>query len=169
MARQILHVDLDAFFVAVEQARDPALRGKAVIVGGDPKGRRGVVATASYEARAFGVHSAMPISTASRLAPNAIYLRGDFKEYSRVSKLFHAILADYTPLVESGGLDEAYLDVTGCEAIAGHATAGCRDDPRPHPERARHRGLGRNFDQPAGVEGGFRRGQARWRLRGAGG
>jgi len=119
VARQILHVDLDAFFVAVEQARDPALRGKPVIVGGDPKGRRGVVATASYEARAFGVHSAMPISTASRLAPNAIYLRGDFKEYSRVSKLFHAILADYTPLVESGGLDEAYLDVTGCEAIAG--------------------------------------------------
>ncbi len=118
MARHILHVDLDAFFVAVEQARDPALVGKAVVVGGDPNGR-GVVATASYEARKFGVHSAMPLRTAKRLAPHAIFLRGNYKEYSRVSHDFHAILADYTPLVESGGLDEAYLDVTGCEALCG--------------------------------------------------
>jgi DNA polymerase-4 len=118
VARQILHVDLDAFFVAVEQARDPSLRGKAVVVGGDPGGR-GVVATASYEARKFGVHSAMPLRTAKRLAPHAIFLRGDFKEYQRVSREFHAILADYTPLVESGGLDEAYLDITGCEALVG--------------------------------------------------
>lgn len=118
MARQILHIDLDAFFVAVEQARDPALAGRAVVVGGDPGGR-GVVATASYEARALGVHSAMPLRTATRLAPNAIYLRGDYKEYQRVSQGFHAILADYTPLVESGGLDEAYLDITGCEALTG--------------------------------------------------
>ena len=118
MARQILHVDLDAFFVAVEQARDPSLRGKAVVVGGDPGGR-GVVATASYEARAFGVHSAMPLRTAKRLAPHAIFLRGDFKEYQRVSREFHAILSVYSPLVESGGLDEAYLDVTGCEPLAG--------------------------------------------------
>lgn len=120
MARQILHVDLDAFFVAVEQARDPALRDKAVVVGGDPNGR-GVVATASYEARVFGVHSAMPLRTAKRLAPHAIFLRGDYKEYSRVSREFHAILAAYTPLVESGGLDEAYLDVTGCEPLVGSA------------------------------------------------
>jgi DNA polymerase IV len=118
VARQILHVDLDAFFVAVEQARDPTLAGKAVIVGGDPGGR-GVVATASYQARALGVHSAMPLRTATRLAPNAVYLRGNYKEYQRVSQAFHAILADYTPLVESGGLDEAYLDITGCEAVAG--------------------------------------------------
>jgi DNA polymerase-4 len=118
VTRQILHVDLDAFFVAVEQARDPSLRGKAVVVGGDPGGR-GVVATASYEARAFGVHSAMPLRTAKRLAPHAIFLRGNFKEYQRVSREFHAILADYSPLVESGGLDEAYLDVTGCEALVG--------------------------------------------------
>jgi DNA polymerase-4 len=120
VARQILHVDLDAFFVAVEQARDPALRDKAVVVGGDPNGR-GVVATASYEARVFGVHSAMPLRTAKRLAPHAIFLRGDYKEYSRVSREFHAILAAYTPLVESGGLDEAYLDVTGCEPLVGSA------------------------------------------------
>jgi DNA polymerase-4 len=120
VARQILHVDLDAFFVAVEQARDPTLRGKPVIVGGEPGGR-GVVATASYEARAFGVHSAMPLKTAQRLAPHAVFLRGDFKEYGHVSQAFHAILAHYTPLVESGGLDEAYLDVTGCEPVVGSA------------------------------------------------
>jgi DNA polymerase-4 len=120
VARSILHADLDAFFVAVEQARDPSLRGKPVIVGGDPSGR-GVVATASYEARAFGVHSAMPLRTAQRLAPHAFFLRGDFKEYERVSRAFHAIVADYSPLVESGGLDEAYLDVSGCEPLVGTA------------------------------------------------
>ena len=118
MARQILHVDLDAFFVAVEQARDPSLKGKAVIVGGDPNGR-GVVATASYEARVFGVHSALPLRTAKRLAPHATFLRGDFKEYQRVSRAFHAILSEYSPLVESGGLDEAYIDITGCEPLVG--------------------------------------------------
>jgi len=119
-ARSILHVDLDAFFVAVEQARDASLRGKAVIVGGDPNGR-GVVATASYEARAFGVHSAMPLRTAKRLAPHAVFLRGDFPEYERVSRAFHAIVANYSPLVEAGGLDEAYIDVTGCEPVVGSA------------------------------------------------
>ncbi len=118
MVRSILHVDLDAFFVAVEQARDPSLRGKPVIVGGDPDGR-GVVATASYEARAFGVHSAMALRTAKRLVPQAIFLRGNFAEYQSVSRAFHAILAGFSPLVESGGLDEAYIDLTGCEGIAG--------------------------------------------------
>jgi DNA polymerase-4 len=118
VARQILHVDLDAFFVAVEQARDPALKGKAVVVGGDPDGR-GVVATASYEARVYGVHSAMPLRTAKRLCPHAIFLRGDFKEYQRVSRAFHAILGNYSPVVESGGLDEAYIDITGCEPLVG--------------------------------------------------
>jgi DNA polymerase-4 len=118
VARRVLHCDLDAFFVAAEQARDPALRDKPVIVGGDPGGR-GVVATASYEARAFGVYSGMPLRTAQRLAPGAIFLKGDYKEYARVSGMFHAILADYTPLVESGGLDEAYLDITGCEGLIG--------------------------------------------------
>ncbi|HXH21059.1 MAG TPA: DNA polymerase IV [Dehalococcoidia bacterium] len=117
-ARSILHVDLDAFFVAVEQARRPELRGKAVIVGGDPDGR-GVVSTASYEARQFGVRSAMPLRTARKLAPHAIFLPGDFNEYERVSRQFHAILRDCSPVVESGGLDEAYVDVTGCEPIVG--------------------------------------------------
>jgi DNA polymerase-4 len=79
-----------------------------------------VVATASYEARKFGVHSAMPLRTATRLLPaDAVYLRGDYKEYLRVSRAFHGILADCTPLLESGGLDEAYLDITGCEALIG--------------------------------------------------
>jgi DNA polymerase-4 len=118
VARSILHVDLDAFFVSVEQVRDASLRGKPVVVGGDPDGR-GVVATASYEARAFGVHSAMPLRTAKRLAPEAIFVRGDYAEYERVSGRFHAILHDFSPLVESGGLDEAYVDVTGCEPITG--------------------------------------------------
>ncbi|MCH8064445.1 MAG: DNA polymerase IV, partial [Chloroflexi bacterium] len=121
-ARPIMHVDLDAFFVAVEQARNPDLLGKPVIVGGDPDGR-GVAATASYEARVFGVRSGMALSTARRLCPQAVFLRGDFKEYQRVSDRFHAILRDYSPLVEPGGLDEAYLDITGCkpviDAIAG--------------------------------------------------
>jgi DNA polymerase-4 len=114
--RVILHVDLDAFFVAVELARDPSLRGKPVVVGGDPNGR-GVVATASYEAREFGVHSALPLSTAKRLCPQAIFLRGDFPAYQRASKAFHGILAGFSPLVEPGGLDEAYIDITGCGPV----------------------------------------------------
>jgi DNA polymerase-4 len=118
VVRHILHVDLDAFFVAVEQVRDPSLLGKAVIVGGDPSGR-GVVSTASYEARAFGAYSGMALRTAKRLAPQAIFLRGDFAAYERASRAFHAIIDDCSPLVESGGLDEAYVDITGCEAIVG--------------------------------------------------
>lgn len=128
VGRHILHCDLDAFFVAVEQARNPALRGKAVIVGGEPGGR-GVVSTASYEARKFGVFSAMSIAEAYRLVPHAIFLRGDYREYARVSREFHAILAGYTPLVEPAGLDEAYLDITGCEHLIGQpleAAAGIR-------------------------------------------
>lgn len=116
--RSILCVDLDAFFVAVEQARRPWLRGKPVIVGGR-KGQRGVVATASYEARRYGVHSALPLVVAERLCPQAIFLPGDFPLYQQASQAFFAILADYTPLLEAASLDEAYLDVTGCEPIVG--------------------------------------------------
>jgi DNA polymerase-4 len=116
--RTIMHIDLDAFFVSVEQASNPELRGKPVVVGGKP-GSRGVVATASYEARAFGLHSAMPISTAVRLCPQAIFIEGNYYHYAEVSKKFMAILADFSPFLEPMGLDEAYMDVTGFESLYG--------------------------------------------------
>jgi DNA polymerase-4 len=113
-----MHVDLDAFFVSVEQAEKPELRGKPVVVGGRPD-RRGVVAAASYEARAFGLHSGMPLTTAYRLCPQAIFIEGSFHKYRRASQGFMAILADFSPYLEPLGLDEAYLDVTGFESIHG--------------------------------------------------
>ena len=116
--RIIMHIDLDAFFVSVEQASNPGLKGKPVVVGGKP-GNRGVVATASYEARAFGLHSAMPISTAFRVCPQAIFLEGNYNHYAEVSKKFMAILADFSPFLEPMGLDEAYMDVTGFESLHG--------------------------------------------------
>ncbi|MFC2011663.1 DNA polymerase IV [Chloroflexota bacterium] len=116
--RTIMHVDLDAFFVSVEQALAPKLRGKPVVVGGRPGGR-GVVAAASYEARAFGLHSAMPLKTASRLCPQAIFIEGNFQRYREASKKFMVILADFSPFLEPAGLDEAYLDVTGFESLHG--------------------------------------------------
>ncbi len=114
MNRCILHIDLDAFFVSVEQALAPELRGKPVIVGGRPD-RRGVVASASYEARAFGIRAAMPLSKAYRLCPQATFLHGNFQLYRDFSSKFMGTLADFSPFLEPGGLDEAYLDVTGCE------------------------------------------------------
>jgi len=114
MARCIFHIDLDAFFVSVEQALNPKLKGKPVIVGGDPE-RRGVVASASYEARPFGIHAGMPSSKARRLCPQAIFIRANFSRYRDASNRFMEILADFSPDIEPLGLDEAYLDVTGCE------------------------------------------------------
>jgi DNA polymerase-4 len=114
MARCIFHIDLDAFFVSVEQALDPGLKGKPVIVGGDPE-RRGVVASASYEARPFGIHAGMPLSRARRLCPQAIFIRANFSRYKDASAKFMEILGDFSPHIEPLGLDEAYLDVTGCE------------------------------------------------------
>ncbi len=116
--RKILHIDMDAFFAAVEQLKNPQLRGKPVIVGGDPDGR-GVVAACSYEARTYGIHSAMPMAWARRRCPNAVYLPGDMKSYAAYSKKVRAVLDRYTPLVEPVSIDEAFLDVTGCERLFG--------------------------------------------------
>jgi DNA polymerase-4 len=120
MSRRIMHIDLDAFFVSVEQVANPELKGRPVVVGGRPQGR-GVVAAASYEARAFGLHSGMPLVTASLLCPQAIFIQGSFPKYRDASQKFMAILADFSPFLEPMGLDEAYLDVTGFETIHGSA------------------------------------------------
>jgi DNA polymerase-4 len=113
-----MHIDLDAFFVSVEQVDNPSLKGKPVVVGGRPEGR-GVVAAVSYEARAFGLHSGMPLVTASRLCPQAIFIQGSFAKYREASQKFMAILADFSPYLEPMGLDEAYLDATGFESLHG--------------------------------------------------
>ena len=119
-----MHVDLDAFYASVEQLRRPELRGKPVIVGGaGVAGERGVVAAASYEARPFGVRSAMPLSRARRLCPNGIFVPCDFRAYREASKSVFSILDRYSPIIEPIALDEAYLDLTGQEALMGQPEA----------------------------------------------
>ena len=119
--RVIAHMDMDAFFAAVEQRDNPRLKGKPVIIGADPKGGtgRGVVSTCSYEARVFGVHSAMPITQAFRLCPQGIYLRGNHQKYRNVSEQIFHILEDFTPDIQPISIDEAFLDITGSLQLFG--------------------------------------------------
>jgi len=114
----IFHVDMDAFFVSVEELYDPSLRGKAVIVGGNPN-HRGVVAAASYEARRFGVHSAMPLRAAARLCPHAIFLPPRRERYTAASRRIREIFSEFSPQVEMVSVDEAYLNLTGTERLWG--------------------------------------------------
>ena len=119
--RKIIHIDMDAFYASVEQRDFPEYRGKPLIVGGMPEGRGGVVATASYEARRFGVRSAMPSKTAQRLCPNAIFVFPRFDAYKAVSKNIREIFQRYTDIIEPLSLDEAYLDVTSDKQHIGSA------------------------------------------------
>jgi len=123
--RRILHIDMDAFFAAVEEKRNPALKGKPVVIGGsgDPS-KRGVVSTANYEARKFGIHSAMPLKTAYKLCPQAIFLPVDYEVYVATSRQVKAVLKRICPIMEDVGIDEAFLDISeipgGSEEIAGN-------------------------------------------------
>ncbi len=116
MRRCIVHIDIDAFFAAVEELLDPSLKGKPVIVGGLPH-ERGVASTASYAARKYGVHSGMSLRQAHQLCPHGVFIRGNYQVYSAFSENFLRILSQYTPDVESASLDEAYLDLTRCRAL----------------------------------------------------
>ena len=116
--KTIFHVDMDAFFVSVEELFDPSLKSKAVVVGGQ-RYERGVVSAASYEARNFGVHSAMPLRTAAKLCPQAIFVDGHPDRYRQYSERVYAVLCSFTPLVEMASIDEAYLDMTGTQRLHG--------------------------------------------------
>lgn len=116
MLRWIMHIDMDAFFASIEQLDNPDLRGRPIVVGG---GKRGVVSTCSYEARRFGVRSAMPVSEARRLCPRAVFLRPRMARYGEVSRAVREVLRRFSPLVEAASIDEAYLDATGLERLFG--------------------------------------------------
>ncbi|MCF6269129.1 MAG: DNA polymerase IV [Melioribacteraceae bacterium] len=117
--KTIFHLDLDTFFVSVERILDPSLNGKPVIVGANPESGRGVISACSYEAREYGLHSAMPIKQAYKLCPNGIYLRGTMGEYSRYSKEVKKLLEKYAPIIQQASIDEFYMDFTGTQNIYG--------------------------------------------------
>ena len=119
MDRQIVHLDLDSFFVSVERLLNSSLEGKPVIIGGTSE--RGVVASCSYEARAFGVHSAMPAKMAKQLCPQAVFVRGDMECYSKYSNIVTEIIKDRSPLVEKASIDEHYIDITGMDRFIKHS------------------------------------------------
>ena len=129
LSRTIFHVDMDAFFVSVEELFDPSLKGKAVVVGGQ-RDERGVVSAASYEARKFGVHSAMPLRTAAKMCPHAIFVDGHPERYRECSEKVHKVLGTFSPQVEMASIDEAYLDMTGTERLHGPPL---QSRPRPAP------------------------------------
>ena len=135
-SRTVLHVDLDAFFVAVERVLDPRLIGRPVVVGGPPE-TRGVVAAASYEARAYGVHSAMPMAQALRLCPGLVRVSGSHEMYSRASRAVFGLIGAYAPVVEKVSVDEAYLDLTGTELLHGRAVDAAERMRREIRERLR--------------------------------
>src|SRR2546423_1991412 len=116
--RQILHIDMDAFYASVEQLDDPTIRGKPVLVGS--RSPRGVVTAASYEARPFGVHSAMPMAFALRRCPQAIVVVPRMERYAEMSEIIFGVLRTFTPLVEGLSLDEAFLDVTASQSLFGN-------------------------------------------------
>jgi DNA polymerase IV len=119
LERRIAHIDMDAFFASVEEVRDPSLRGRPLIIGGGPGDMRGVVSTASYEARRYGVRSAMPLSEARRLCPHGIFMRGDFARYRAASNEVKRVFEAVSPLVQMASIDEAYIDVTGSQRLFG--------------------------------------------------
>src|ERR1700690_4007121 len=116
--RTIFHLDMDAFFVSVEELFDPTLKGKPVVVGGRPN-ERGVVSAASYAARKFGVHSAMPLRTAYKACPQAIFVDGHPERYREYSEKVFEVLNSFSPRVEMPSIDEAYLEMTGTERLLG--------------------------------------------------
>ncbi len=126
----ILYCDMDAYFVSVEQALNPKLKGKPVVVGGDPKERKGVVSSASYEARKFGVHSPQSISEAKRLCPHCIFIQTHFSVYEEFSKRFYSILLDYSPKIEVFSIDEVYLDISGSTHLFGSSLNIAREVKR---------------------------------------
>src|SRR5216684_2169636 len=118
LPRTVFHVDMDAFFVSVEELFDPSLKGKPVVVGGQ-RHERGVVSAASYEARKFGVHSAMPLRTAAKHCPHAIFVDGHPERYRECSEKVYEVLTSFSPQVEMASIDEAYLDLTGTGRLHG--------------------------------------------------